>query len=257
MSHASDPAAPRIVAGAEYVEHITALESDRRARSAFQDLVLRIARPGGMLYDFGCGTGLDARFYAERGFAVRAYDVDPAMCEYFRAHCRDLIEAGRVTLEEGGYRDFLARNRAASGGVDLVTANFAPLSLIDNLRELFATLHALTAPNGMVLASVLSPYFLGDLKYRWWWRNLPSLLRHGRYMVAGAQAPIVRRRVADFAAQSAPYFTLTGVFRGLPRRQPQRTGGSERSGRASWPGLSTCRFMFLLFARRAGGEVPH
>jgi hypothetical protein len=141
--------------------------------------------------------------------------------------------------------------------VDLITANFAPLSLIDNLRELFATFHALTAPNGMVLASVLSPYFLGDLRYRWWWGNLPSLLRHDRYTVAGAQAPIIRRRVADFAAQSAPYFTLAGVFRGLPGAHLQRVGASERSGHGSWLRLSTCRFMFLLFARRAGAEMPH
>jgi len=85
--------------GAEYFKRITALESDRRIRSAFQDLVLRIAPPGASLFDFGAGPGIDARFFAERGFTIGAYDADPKMCEFFSSHCRDLIDSSRVTLE--------------------------------------------------------------------------------------------------------------------------------------------------------------
>jgi SAM-dependent methyltransferase len=255
------PAEQRVVTGAEYLAQLDLLESDRRARAAFRQLVLEIARPGASLLDFGCGPGLDASFYAAHGFAVGAYDVDPEMCEYFRRNCRALIAAGRVRLEEGRYAEFLARHRPDTGSVDLVTSNFAPLNLIEDLHELFATLHALTAPDGRILASVLSPYYLGDLRYRWWWRNLPRLVHSGRYAVPGAQAAIVRRRLADFVVQSAPYFTLEAVFRGLPGphlRAPPRSG-RQLPGRAAWLGLSTCRYMFLLFARcgtaELGGEV--
>jgi SAM-dependent methyltransferase len=247
----------RIVTGGEYVAQLDLLESDRRARAAFRQLVLEIARPGASLLDFGCGPGLDACFYAEHDFAVRAYDVDPQMCEYFRVNCRALLAAGRMRLEEGRYQEFLARHRYGTGSVDLVTSNFAPLNLIDDLHELFATLHALTAPDGRILASVLSPYFLGDLRYRWWWRNLPRLVHSGRYAVPGAQAAIVRRCLADFVTQSAPYFTLEAVFRGLPGphlRRPVRTT-RHLPGRATWLGLSTCRYMFLLFARREAAEL--
>jgi len=44
-------------------------------------------------------------------------------------------------------------------GVDLITSNFAPLNLIEDLPELFEKFHALTGPGGRVLASVLSPVF--------------------------------------------------------------------------------------------------
>jgi SAM-dependent methyltransferase len=253
MPDALDRGTDRIVTGAEYVAQITARESDRRARAAFRDLVLRIAPAGATLFEFGAGTGMDARFYAERGFSVWAYDVDPQMCEFFTAHCREQMATGRVALETGLYRNFLARPRPGDGRrVDLVTANFAPLNLIDNLQELFAKFHALTAPGGKVLASVLSPYFLGDARYRWWWRNLPSLAREGRFAVAGSQAPIVRRRLADFAAQSTPYFKLERVFRGLPARRARPAEGIAVGGgtRGAWLRLTTCRFMFLLFARR-------
>src|SRR5215470_3820163 len=52
---------------------------------------------------------------------------------------------------------------------------------------------SLTRGHGLVLASVLSPYYAGDLRYGWWWRNLIRLAREGRYFVPGAQARICRR----------------------------------------------------------------
>jgi SAM-dependent methyltransferase len=246
-------AARDVITGVEYVKQITALDSDRRARSAFQTLVLSIAPPGGTLFDFGAGTGMDARLYAEHGLTVAAYEVDPNMCEYFSEYCRDLIEAGRVTLDCGSYREFLARKSPADGhGVDLVTSNFAPLNLIDDLQELFAKFHELTGPGGRVLASVLSPYFVGDMKYGWWWRNSLRLWRDGHYSVQGAQAPIVRRRLANFAAQSEPYFTLKLVFRGLPPYGKRDAVPIDVSGGAGCAGLrmSGCQFMFLLFEKR-------
>jgi len=242
----------RVITGAEYVQQITALESDRRARAAFLDLALQIAPPGAALFDFGAGPGIDARFYAEHDRSVVAYDVDAKMCEFFAEHCRDLIEAGSVTLETGTYPDFLARHRADGGrAIDLVTSNFAPLNLIGDLSELFATFHALTGPSGRVLASVLNPYFIGDLRYGWWWRNAPRLWWNGRYSVLGAQAPIIRRRLADFAAQGAPYFKLERVIRGLPSNETQQL---NRGQRHSWVYMTTCRFLFLLFQKRGFGN---
>jgi SAM-dependent methyltransferase len=239
--------------GADYVGAITALRSDRRARSAFQDLVLRIASPGAALFDFGAGPGIDARFYAERGFTVGAYDVDPGMRRYFSVHCREFIQAGQVTVDGGTYRDFLARKTVGDGRpVDLVTSNFAPLNLIDDLPHLFEKFHELTAPNGKVLASVLSPYFIGDLQYGWWWRNSLRLWRDGHYSLQGAQAPIIRRRLADFNGQSAPYFALKHVFPGLPSYRGRRADGVDVSHDVgyAWLRLATCRFMILLFEKR-------
>ncbi len=247
--------AGRIVTGAEYVRQITALESDRRTRSAFHHLVARIAPAGARLFDFGCGTGMDARFYAEHDYKVAAYDVDARMCEFFSGHCHELMAAGSIVLLRGGYREFLAGDFPAPQTVDLVTSNFAPLNLIDDLRELFSKFHAITAPQGRVLVSVLSPYFLGDARYGWWWRNLARLWRTGRYALPGAQAPIVRRRLIDYARQSAPYFELRGVFRGLPtrgRRPRDDMPGADRDG-AAWLRLTTSRYMFLLFEKRPGG----
>lgn len=206
-----------------------------------------------MLFDFGAGPGIDARLYAERGYTVAAYDVDPQMRDFFAAYCRDLIDEGRVVLESGGYREFLARPKMGGvRGIDVVTANFAPLNLVADLQELFAKFHELTGPGGRVLASVLSPYYIGDMRYGWWWRNLLRLWREGRYSVQGAQAPIVRRRLANFAAQCEPYFALKRVYRGLPPSRRRGAAPIDVSGGAGCAGLrvSGCQFMFLLFEKR-------
>jgi SAM-dependent methyltransferase len=249
-----------LVTGARYVEQITALDTDRRARAAFLSLVTRLASPGAAVFDFGAGPGLDARFYAEHGYRVAAYDVDREMCEFFAEHCRDLIQAGRITLSCASYRDFLAREAPPGHDIDLVTSNFAPLNLIEDLGPLFAKFHTLTSPGGKVLASVLNPFFLGDMKYRWWWRNLPRLWIDGRYSLQGAQAPIVRRRLADYAAQSAPYFSLQRVFPGLFAQPRGDIGGIDLSNgvpRRAALRLSPYQFMFLLFERRSDAPAHH
>ena len=242
----------RTPAGAEYVSHITAHESDRRTRSAFRDLVLAIAPAGAKLFDFGAGPGIDARFFAERGFTIDAYDVDPRMREFFAEHCRDLIDSGRVTLDGSAYRDFMTRRTAESRRrADLVISNFAPLNLVDDLRELFGKFDALTGPEGQILASVLSPYFIGDMRSRWWWRGAPRLWHQGELFLPGPQAPYYRRLLRNFHAVSAPHFRLSRVFRGLPPARAGHANGIDlkRDARFAWLQIARCRYMFLLFEK--------
>jgi SAM-dependent methyltransferase len=242
----------RTPAGADYVRQITTQESDRNTRSAFRDLVLRIAPPGAMLFDFGAGPGIDARFFAERGFTIDAYDVDPRMREFFADHCRDLIDSGRVTLDGSAYREFLTRRTADSRRADLVMSNFAPLNLVDDLRELFEKFHALTGPQGKVFASVLSPCFIGDMRSRFWWRDAPRLWRDGELFLPGPQAPYYRRLLRNFRTVSAPYFRLSHVFRGMPRSRRHSSGiDLQRDGRLAWLYIARCRYMFLLFEKTA------
>lgn len=226
----------RTPAGAEYVREITAQESDRRTRSAFRDLVLKIAPSGAMLFDFGAGPGIDARFFAERGFTIDAYDIDPRMREFFADHCRDLIDLGSVTLEGCAYREFLARTSADSRRrVDLVISNFAPLNLVDDLRELFGKFNTLTGPKGKLLASVLNPWFIGDMRSRLWWRDAPRLWRDGEVFWPGPQAPHYRRLLRTFRIASAPHFRVSRVF--------------QHDGRFARLHTAECRYMFLLFEK--------
>jgi SAM-dependent methyltransferase len=240
-------------AGAEYARAIQRRASDRRARRAFQSLALRYVPAGGTIFDFGAGTGIDARFFAEHGLLVRVYDNDSRMRGYLAEACRDLIDAGRIVPETGEYADFLARTSdPGAPPAHLVIANFAPLDLIDDLPVLFAKLAAVTVPGGSLLASVLSPYFLGDLELGWRWRGMLREWRTGKLIVAGAGGNITRRHLRVFAADCPPWFQLERVFRGLPPRTAAEAAGVDfaLNPRTAWRQLTGCRFMFLLFRRR-------
>jgi SAM-dependent methyltransferase len=229
--------------GDEYVRVITRGESDRRARAAFQDLVLKVATPGTCIFDFGCGPGLDARFYARQGFKVVAFDVDGSMCATFAEYCKAEIEDGRIELFHGDYRYFINTLVPLIGArfeVSLITSNFAPLSLIEDIHELFGSFHTMTRPGAQILGSVLHPYFIQDMRWRWWWRN-----RHrGCYAVTHIPGTVYRRTPEDFAARVAPYFSLEAAVRGLPR-----PAGAPLKRSGPWA-LATARFAFLLFARK-------
>ncbi len=231
------------VAAEEYVAAMSVRESDRRARAAFQALAGQLMAPSSCLLDFGCGPGIDAKWYASHGLRVLAYDVDPQMCAALAKLCAPEIASGAILPHRGSYREFLGRHVPEIRerySVELVTANFAPLNLIEDPHELFGGLHALTAPNAKFLASVLSPNFIGDMQYGWWWANRVEYLRKGHFSVAGSPFRIFRRSVADFAARAAPYFELTRALRGLPGTRPW-------SGRLA---LATSQYTFLLFEKR-------
>jgi hypothetical protein len=132
-----------------------------------------------------------------------------------------------------------------------VISNFAPLNLVEDLHELFAKFHALTARDGKILAGVLNPCFIGDMRLRWWWQSLPHMWRTGHFFMPGPQAPHYRRRLSNFSALSSPYFKLARVFRGLPARGGRIPGGADysRDRRFAWLRAIDCRYVFLLFER--------
>jgi SAM-dependent methyltransferase len=241
--------------GDAYFKRITALELNRRRRAGFQDLVLKIAPPGAALLDFGAGPGIDARFFAEQGFMVDAYDVDPKMREFFAEYCKGFIESGRITLDSAAYPEFLRRTAAMSQRrIDVVVSNFAPLNQVADPHRLFEVFHALTAPHGKLLLNVLNPCFFRDMKSRQWWRAAPRLWRDGYVFLCGGRAPAhTRWRLRELAALSSPYFSLTRVYRGAPPSRASHARGIDltRGGRFVFWHLASSEFMTLLFEKRA------
>ncbi|HEU4780009.1 MAG TPA: methyltransferase domain-containing protein [Steroidobacteraceae bacterium] len=244
-----------LVSGEAYVAAINERDSDRASRRAFQHLAISLTRAGGSLFDFGAGPGLDARAYAEHGLHVGAYDVDPAMRAYFSQHCGGLSASGRIHSNAGSYSDFL-RETALAGGenVELITANFGPLNLVPDPGELFQKFTQMLTVDGRVLVSVLNPFFVGDLRYGWWWRNLSRLWSNGEYSVTGAQAPITRWTPRRLAARVSPGFALEAVYAGRPASGSQALPARLGLGLFDLPALASCRFIFMLFHR--GSRAP-
>ncbi|PYU94786.1 MAG: hypothetical protein DMG25_05920 [Acidobacteria bacterium] len=57
---------------AKYDELISSVPRNTWVRDAFRSLVADTVVPGSLLLDFGCGTGMDALWYAQHGYRVIA-----------------------------------------------------------------------------------------------------------------------------------------------------------------------------------------
>ena len=191
--------------GEPYHHSITASPRDRRTRDSFLRAVLNALPPERRILDFGAGTGLDAKVYAAAGHRVSVYEPDDAQCAYLARYCREEI-AHRVVIPS----DFPPKEP-----VDAITADFAVLNLVPDPAALFEAFSQILAKDGFILASLLNPYFPGDMRYGWWRANLLTLLRGGQYTV-GSAPQVTRYGPHRMARLAAPHFRLDRILSAGP-----------------------------------------
>lgn len=187
-------------------------------RGAFQSLVLETVAPGSLLLDFGCGTGTDALWYAERGYQVIAYDSSGAMIEELKTKCSARIARREIIPYHAGYDEFL-KQRLQPRPIAVVS-NFAVLSNIPDLPRLFGAWAEQVAPRGHAIVSVLNPFFWENMLRRSWWKNYVRSLGKGRILQALGDRPDVYQYFpATVTAAASPHFVKTrcagvGAFTG-------------------------------------------
>jgi SAM-dependent methyltransferase len=205
--------------GEQYHQFILTSPRDRVVRERFQKMVLGLLPKAADVLDFGAGTGIDAKDYAANGHQTFVYEPSAAMRDYLAQHCRDEIAQKAIVTVSS----------PLTCRVQAVTANFAVLNHFDDHRQLFEELSQVVRPGGFVLASMLNPYYLGDVRYGWWRSNIMNLLRRGHYAIA-SESRIHRFAPRVVAQAAAPYFRLERL---LPRGL----------------GMATQLYMFLLLRR--------
>ena len=205
--------------GEQYHDFMLASQQDRAVRDAFQSMALDLLPAGADILDFGAGTGIDAKVYAAKGHPTFVYEPSPAMHDCLMQHCRDEIACNTI----------VPVTRPFARKVQAITANFAVLNHVVNHRSLFEEFSRAIDRGGFVLASMLSPYHLGDARHRWWWANQPNLVRKGCYPSPG-ESRIHRFAPHAVARAAAPHFRLERL---VPRGF----------------GLASRLYMFLLFRR--------
>jgi SAM-dependent methyltransferase len=155
---------------AQYDEQLMRNPYDVLARRAFREIVARYVPASSTVLDFGCGTGLDALAYAERGCRVIAYDNSSGMVAQLDQRCRTHIESGRVTPYSMNYPSFL-EDFPKWPSPNAVLTNFAVLNSIQDVGVLFDLFARRLSPPGWVIASVLNPIHWSKMKTVQWWRS--------------------------------------------------------------------------------------
>ncbi len=191
----------------DYDAQMSRVPGDAWAREAFQDFVIRELSPDELLLDFGCGTGLDTKAYAERGFHVVGYDSSSAMAREAVTRCKTEIEDRRVEIFSGPYEEFLRRPWTMDTP-SAIASNFAVLNLVPSLREAFTRFHEILRPGGRVFLSLLNPCHPRNLATPGLRRPMLKALLHGMADFPSAKVPTLLYRERFVRQAARPYFEL-------------------------------------------------
>jgi SAM-dependent methyltransferase len=162
------------------------VQGDAWMRQVLWERYGRLFRPGQVVLDVGCGTGIDALFLANRGIRVVGIDASGAMVTRARAKLADDRLEDRVELRVMDISDIGALERDFDG----IISAFASLSSGADLDRFAADAALLLRPRGTMLLHLLNRSSL------WEWLGL---VRHGRWPAARR---VWRRRERDFAVGS-------------------------------------------------------
>jgi len=209
MTGAQDKAAFYDGIASRYDRLLTADPIDLWTRAAFQTLVAETVPTGRLVLDFGCGTGLDALWYAQRGYRVLAYDISAGMLEQLERRCRSEISRGQIVVVNASFPDFAAA-MAAHSRPDAVVSNHGVLNLLARPRAFFDAIAPLLAPGASLVISVLNPFFWKDMTRRWWWTALARSVLGTAIVTPAPRMDIHLHFITSLVAAARPTFELTG-----------------------------------------------
>ena len=236
----------------------------QRMRLTMWDAVRKELAPGSRLLDLGCGTGLDAVEFAQRGYTVVASDWSPQMVERTRKRAAAAGMTFRVTAEHVGIHQL----ERLEGRFDGIYSNFGPLNCAPDLAAVANECARLLRPGGTLVFSVigrLCPWELGYYACKGRFRR--AAVRAAR----GVTAVGINKHTIwtyyyfprEFYRAFAPHFALTS-YRALSLFLPppylvdryrRRRSAYERLGRlddrlGGWPVLRDMGDHFLIVMHR-------
>jgi len=214
---------------------------------------------GSRLLDFGCGTGLDALWYAELGYRVLAYDVSSGMLGQLRRRCAREIESGQVVPIGAPFAE-VAAALGRDVRLDAVVSNYGVVNALERPRAFFDGLAPLLAQGAPLVISVMNPFFWKDMTQRWWWRDLARSVPGPAIVTCGEGIVMHRHFISSLVAAARPAFRLRGRAsvgalvpqRGRPLDWDHPRTLAERLEARFWrsfPLRSCGMFVFLTFRR--------
>jgi ubiquinone/menaquinone biosynthesis C-methylase UbiE len=124
-----------------------------RMRRKVYEHVLQFLRPGDRLLELNAGTGIDAAFFAGRGYAVHAIDIAPGMLDHLAAKIEHQCLHDRLTYQALSFTEL---DRVAGGPFDYLLSNFGGLNCIADLSLVTRHLSTVLMP-GSILTWVIMP----------------------------------------------------------------------------------------------------
>jgi ubiquinone/menaquinone biosynthesis C-methylase UbiE len=115
---------------------------------------LLFLRPGDKILELNSGTGIDAVFFAEKGFDVHCTDLSDGMIEQIKRKIEKLKQPGKITFQQCSYTEL---NKIKGKKFDFIFSNFGGLNCIPDLKEVTKFFPSLLNNNGRICFVILPP----------------------------------------------------------------------------------------------------
>ena len=132
--------------------------------------VLKFLRPNNNILELNSGTGLDAEFFAQKGFAVFCTDISDGMIEQMRKKFSSGKISDKISFQQCSFTEL---DKIVDRKFDFIFSNFGGLNCIPDLRESTKFFPSLLNKNGRICLVVLPPVcpweiiqmFRGKIRY--------------------------------------------------------------------------------------------
>ena len=115
---------------------------------------LKYLRPNDKILELNSGTGLDAVFFAEKGFDVHCTDLSDGMIEQIKLKTAKLNLPGNITYQQCSYTEL---DKVKDKKFDFIFSNFGGLNCIPDLKEVTKFFPNLLNKNGRACLVILPP----------------------------------------------------------------------------------------------------
>lgn len=240
----------------------------QRMRRTFREAVCHELPPGSRLLDLGCGTGIDALWFAQLGYPVVATDWSPGMVARTASRLAEESLPVRAEARQMGIHELAALDAGFDGSFDGIYSNFGPMNCVPDLAAVAGECARLLAPEGVLVFSVMGricPWELGHYGLRGRFTRAAVRAARGATAVGMNRHTIWTRYYLprEFHRHFAPRFTLV-EYRALSLFLPppymvdyyrRRQRWCERLGRlddrlGQWPLLRDMGDHFLMVMQR-------
>ena len=115
---------------------------------------LLFLRPSDKILELNSGTGLDAEFFASKGFSVHCTDLSDGMIEKMKKKFSANNFSEKVTVQQCSFTEL---DKIGNKKFDFIFSNFGGLNCIPDLREATKFFPSLLNKNGRVCLVILPP----------------------------------------------------------------------------------------------------
>jgi ubiquinone/menaquinone biosynthesis C-methylase UbiE len=116
---------------------------------------LSFLQPADKILELNAGTGLDAVFFARRGFKVHATDLSDGMISQLKRKVDLLKLQDKITVQQCSFTEL---EKARIGPIDYIFSNFGGLNCVADLTFVTKKIPALLKPGGFVGLDFSGPF---------------------------------------------------------------------------------------------------